>query len=83
MKTTLIIATLMLGGCASIQNPLTMNVTPPLTEAKLQEGIDHCKAKKLIPNPYPAEKPQVVFCKIPSVLPPGYVRPAPTFVIYY
>lgn len=80
MRTIIIAAALMLSGCASYNNLVnipTMNVTPPLTPAALQTGIDKCRAKKLIPDPYPIDKPQVVFCKIPSVLPPGYVSPVP------
>lgn len=83
MKTIIAVAVLALSGCANISNPLTMNVVPPLTEAQLQDQIADCKAKKLIPDPYPPTKPQVVFCKVPSVLPPGYVSPAPVWVIRY
>jgi len=80
MKTIVIAALLTLTGCASYNNLVnipTMNVVPPLTPTALEAGIAQCKAKKLIPDPYPIDKPQVVFCKVPSVLPPGYVSPVP------
>lgn len=80
MKLILLIAIVLLNGCASYQNLAdipNMNVVPQLTDAQLAEKVAGCKAKKLIPEPYPPTKPQIVLCKVPSVLPPGYVSPVP------
>lgn len=54
-----------------------MNVMPTLTPEVIAQKSDECVKKNLIPEPYPADKPQVVLCKTKSVLPPGYVSPVP------
>lgn len=79
---TIIIAALMLTGCASIENPLTMNVMPTLSPDVVATRSAACP-KNTTPRPYPPAKPQVVFCDAKSVLPPGYVRPAPVYVMPY
>ena len=76
-KVALFAPLLLLSACSSFQNPFTMNVMPTLTPEVIAQKSDECVKKNLIPEPYPADKPQVVLCKTKSVLPPGYVSPVP------
>lgn len=76
-KLTLIAPLLLLSACGYIENPFTMNVMPTLTPEVIAQKSDECVKKNGIPEPYPADKPQVVLCKTKSVLPPGYVSPVP------
>lgn len=71
-----LLATLILGGCGHISNPFTMNVMPTLTPEEVATKSAVC-SKNTTARPYPPEKPQVVFCDTKTVLPPGYVSPAP------
>ena len=64
-------------GCGVISNPFTVNVMPTLTPEIISAKSEECNKKNGIPEPYPPAKPQVVFCKTKSVLPPGYVSPVP------
>lgn len=68
---------LIVSGCGYISNPFTMNVMPTLTSEVVASKSEECIKKNGIPDPYPPKKPQVVFCKTKSVLPPGYVSPVP------
>lgn len=71
------ISILVLCGCGVISNPFTMNVMPTLTQEVIAAKSEECNKKRGIPESYPPKKPQVVFCKTKSVLPPGYVSPVP------
>lgn len=79
---TILIAALMLTGCASIDNPFTMNVMPTLSPDVVATKAAACPANTTA-RPYPPGKPQVVFCDTKSVLPKGYVRPAPVYTMPY
>lgn len=80
MKTLSIALLIALTGCASIDNPFTMNVMPTLSPEVVASKSAECVKKNLTPEPYPPANPQVVLCHTKSVLPPGYVSPAPVYV---